>query len=110
MANNNLNAAKETKKDEFYTQLEDINITGGQTPYHRGTDPVCHKCFDRLIEVAGKLGQGQPVARIDLYIVGDKVYFGEITMTSQGGYQDFYTQEFLDMAGKLTILPVNKNQ
>ena len=25
MANKNLNAAKEAKKDEFYTQLEDIN-------------------------------------------------------------------------------------
>ena len=25
MANNNLNAAKAAKKDEFYTQLEDIN-------------------------------------------------------------------------------------
>lgn len=64
------------------------------------------KCLDRLIEVAGKLGKGLPVARIDLYIVGDKVYFGEITMTSQGGYLDYFTQEFLDMAGQLTILPI----
>jgi hypothetical protein len=66
------------------------------------------KCFDKLMEVAGKLGEGQPVARIDLYIVDDIVYFGEITMTSQGGYQDFYTQEFLDMMGELTILPIDK--
>lgn len=66
------------------------------------------KCLDRLMEVAGKLGKGQPVARVDLYIVDDKVYFGEITMTSQGGYQDFYTQEFLDMLGELTVLPIDK--
>lgn len=65
------------------------------------------KCFDRLTEVAGRLGKGLPVARIDLYIVDDKVYFGEITMTSQGGYQDFYTQEFLDIAGRLTVLPTD---
>lgn len=65
------------------------------------------KCFDRLEEVAGTLGRGLPVARIDLYIVNDKVYFGEITLTSQGGYQDFYTQEFLDMAGQLTVLPTD---
>jgi len=65
-------------------------------------------CFDRLMEVAGKLGKGQPAARVDLYVVDDKVYFGEITMTSQGGYQDFYTQDFLDMMGRLTVLPIDK--
>ena len=67
------------------------------------------KCFDKLMEVAGKLGKGQPVARVDLYVVNDQVYFGEITMTSQGGYQDFYTQEFLDKMGELTVLPIDKN-
>lgn len=60
------------------------------------------------MEVASKLGKGQPVSRIDLYVVDDKVYFGEITMTSQGGYMDFYTQEFLDLMGKHTQLPFEK--
>lgn len=64
--------------------------------------------FNRLIEIAGELGKGQPAARIDLYIVDDRIYFGEITMTSQGGYQDFYTQEFLDKLGELTVLPIAK--
>ncbi len=66
------------------------------------------KCFDELMNVAGKLGEGLPVARIDMYIVDDKIYFGEITMTSQGGYQDFYTQEFLNMMGELTVLPIDE--
>ena len=66
------------------------------------------KCFDELMEVAGKLGKGQPVARVDLYVVDNKVYFGEITMTSQGGYQDYFTQEFLDKMGGLTLLPIDK--
>ena len=64
------------------------------------------KCFDTLMEVAGKLGKGQPVTRVDMYIVDDKIYFGEITMTSQGGYQDFYTQEILDKMGEWTVLPI----
>ena len=50
----------------------------------------------------------EPVVRLDLYVVDAKVYFGEITMTSQSGYQDFYTQEFLDMMGRLTVLPIDK--
>lgn len=65
------------------------------------------KCFDRLMEVAGKLGKGQPVARVDMYVCEDKIYFGEITMTSQGGYQDFYTQDFLNKMGELTVLPID---
>lgn len=56
-------------------------------------------CFDRLMQVASILGHGLPVARIDLYVVEDKVYFGEITMTSQGGYMDYFTQDFLDKMG-----------
>ena len=66
-------------------------------------------CFGQLMDAAGKLGKGQPVARVDMYVVNNKVYFGEITMTSQGGYQDFYTQEFLDKMGDLTLLPINKH-
>lgn len=66
------------------------------------------KCYDRLMEVAGILGKGLPVARIDLYVVDNKVYFGEMTMTSQGGYMDYYTQEFLDILGKYTRLPFEK--
>lgn len=62
------------------------------------------KCFDQLMEVAGKLGKGLPASRIDMYVVDDKIYFGEITMTSQGGYMDFFTQEFLDKMGELTVL------
>lgn len=66
------------------------------------------KCFERMKEVASLLGKGQPVARIDLYEVNGKVYFGEITMTSQGGYMDYYTKEFLDIMGKHTVLPFEK--
>lgn len=66
------------------------------------------KCFEKLMEVVGKLGKGQPVARVDMYVVNDKMYLGEITMTSQGGYQDFYTQEFLNKLGDLTILPIDE--
>lgn len=65
-------------------------------------------CFDRMMEVASLLGKGQPVARIDLYEVNNKVYFGEITMTSQGGYMDYLSQEFLDLMGEHTALPFEK--
>lgn len=68
------------------------------------------KCFDYMMEVASKLGKGNPVMRVDLYIVNDKVYFGEMTMTPLGGYITVFTQEILDMMGKLTVLPVDENR
>lgn len=68
------------------------------------------KCFEELMQVAGKLGKGLPVARIDMYVCDDKIFFGEITMTSQGGYQDFYTQDFLNKMGDLTVLPIDNTK
>lgn len=64
-------------------------------------------CFDKLMDAVSRLGRGIPVARIDMYVCGEKIYFGEITMTSQAGFMDFYTQEFLDKMGQLTVLPID---
>ena len=68
------------------------------------------QCFDKLMDAASKLAEGQPVARIDMYVCKDKVFFGEITMTSQGGYMDNYTPEFLERMGEMTLLPINQNR
>jgi len=65
-------------------------------------------CFDKLMAAAGKLGERIPVARVDMYVCDDKIYFGEITLTSQGGYMDFYTQDFLNKMGAWTRLPIDK--
>lgn len=62
-------------------------------------------CLDRMLEVASKLSKGQPQVRVDLYEVDGHVYFGELTLTSSGGYMAHFTQEFLDKMGELTILP-----
>lgn len=59
------------------------------------------KHLDRMLEVASILSKGFPQVRVDLYEHNDKVYFGEMTFTSNGGYMDFYTQDFLDELGNL---------
>lgn len=58
-----------------------------------------------LIEYSKILSSGFPQMRVDWYIVDNKIYFGEITMTSAGGYDGSYTQSFLDTIGELIILP-----
>lgn len=58
------------------------------------------KNLDMMIDVAERLSKGFPEVRVDLYNVNGKVYFGELTFTSQGGFMDFYTPEFLKILGQ----------
>ena len=73
--------------------------------YRDGGDRVPKpKALDKLIEAASTLSKGFPQVRIDFYIVNDKVYFGEMTFTGQGGYMEFYTPEYLKKMGDRVIL------
>ena len=55
--------------------------------------------FDEMVNIASKLSQGFPCTRIDLYNLKGTIYFGEVTFTSLGGLMNFYTDDFLLMAG-----------
>lgn len=61
--------------------------------------------LDEMLELAEKLSNGFPQLRVDLYNIEGKIYFGELTFTSQGGMMDFYTPEFLYKIGKDVKLP-----
>lgn len=65
-------------------------------------------CLCEMLDMASVLSKGFPQVRVDLYEVDGKVYFGELTFTSSGGYMSHFTQEFLDMMGRLTVLPIDK--
>lgn len=52
-------------------------------------------CLDEMIAAARKLSKPFPEVRVDLYAVGGKLYFGEMTFTSLGGMMDFYTPKYL---------------
>lgn len=56
--------------------------------------------LDEMLELAAKLSENVPILRVDLYNIEGKIYFGELTFTSQGGMMDFYTDEFLMLLGK----------
>ncbi len=79
--------------------------------YLRGEIMPKPQNFEEMIQVAEKLSQGFPELRVDLYNVQGKIYFGELTFTSQGGFMDFYTPEFnLELGSKFDIkyFPVKK--
>ena len=62
--------------------------------------------LDTMLRIASILSKEHPQMRVDLYDVNGHVYVGELTLTSSGGYMNHFTQEFLDMAGQLTLLPI----
>lgn len=47
-----------------------------------------------MLEIAAKLSEDFPFARIDLYSLSGKVYFGEITFYPWSGYMEFEPDDF----------------
>lgn len=65
-------------------------------------------CLKQMLDIASRLSRGIPQVRVDLYEVAGKVYFGEMTLTSSGGYMAHFTRDFLDKMGEQTVLPIDK--
>lgn len=61
-------------------------------------------CLKQMLYVASRLSEGYAQMRVDLYCVAGRIYFGELTMTSQGGFMDYFTKEsLLDMGNQITL-------
>ena len=43
------------------------------------------KMIDQAFDLAEKLSKNFPFVRVDLYIIGEKIYFGELTFTPAAG-------------------------
>ena len=63
--------------------------------------------LDNMLRIASILSKGHPQMRVDLYDVNGHAYFGELTLTSSGGYMNHFTQVFFDKLGALTVLPID---
>ena len=67
--------------------------------------------LDVMIELAEKLAAGFPHVRVDFYRMNDgTIYFGEMTFTSQGGFQTWEPKGTDEMLGDwmdLTVSPKN---
>lgn len=61
--------------------------------------------LSKLLQIASKLSAGLPQCRVDLYNVDGKVYFGEMTLTSNYGMMPYFTQQTLDDMGAHCTLP-----
>ncbi|MDO4169325.1 MAG: ATP-grasp fold amidoligase family protein [Lachnospiraceae bacterium] len=64
------------------------------------------KNFERMIEIAEILSKPYYFARIDLYNINGKIYFGEITLCPNSGFDANLTLETDMLFGKKLCLPV----
>ena len=61
--------------------------------------------FDKMIELADKLSSPFPLVRVDFYDVDGKIYFGELTFYSGGGFSHIYPLEWDRKLGDKLRLP-----
>ena len=62
-----------------------------------------------MIKIAAKLSNPFPQVRVDLYEAENKVWFGELTFTSLGGFMNYYTNQYLIEMGQLVDLKFSQN-
>lgn len=61
--------------------------------------------LEEMVEVARRLAEDFPFVRVDLYLIEDRIYFGELTFTSGGGMSSFDPPEWDRKLGDWIGLP-----
>lgn len=60
--------------------------------------------LDKMLEIAENLAVGTKHVRVDLYVCGNQIYFGELTFFHMSGYEDFEPESFdLQMGNYLSL-------
>lgn len=69
------------------------------------------KNFEKMVNIATILSEDFSHVRVDLYNVDSKIYFGEMTFTSEAGFASFYPSEYDYKIGELwDISKIKKNK
>ena len=74
-------------------------VQNGLTPVERPEN------LEKMKEICRELSKDIPFLRVDLYVIDDKIYFGELTFFPASGFGAFSPPEWSDKLGDLIILP-----
>ena len=94
---------EEVKFDFFDADFNRLPFKQGHE--HAEVTPRKPKNFEVMKKAAAQLSKGLPHARVDLYEVGDKVLFGEITLFHFSGLVPFRPEEWDKAFGDMLTLP-----
>lgn len=103
-SNRTLRGAEKMTYDLSWQAHPEFSVASGTSEFTLGQVLPKPQNFERMIEIAELLAKPFPEVRVDLYNVGGKIYFGEMTFTSNGGMMDSFTEEFQQLAGNLIDL------
>lgn len=85
----------------FYDMDWHLMPFGKELPHNPNLDVPRPAMFDEMKEIAESLCKPFQYVRVDLYQVGGKVYFGELTFFPAGGAPDFVPAEYDAIVGKM---------
>ena len=88
------------------------NLMELQILYPSDTSIIIPKpiCLDEMISIAEHLSKSILFLRVDLYVINDKVFFGENTFHHGGGLEPFLPSGWNRKFGELIQLPICVNQ
>lgn len=72
--------------------FEEMPFSIGKLP--KTTLPEKPANYDKMVELADKLSKPFPFVRVDFYDLDDKIYIGEFTFTSGGGFSKYSPDEW----------------
>ena len=93
----------EHKRNIYDTQWNDLHIAS-DCPCIDAQIPK-PDTLEEMLDIAGKLSDGFPAARVDLYSVRGRIYFGEITFFPWSGYVNYDPDSFDFELGSKFKLP-----
>ena len=84
---------------------------GFSSRYPTNPDRVIEKplCLEKMLEVAANLSAGIPHLRVDLYVINEKVHFGELTFYHGSGFEKFKPEEWDRKLGDMIDLSLVKH-
>ena len=63
------------------------------------------QCLELMLALAGKLSAGKIHVRVDMHVIENKMFFGELTFYDWAGYGSFDPPEWNRILGDWMLLP-----
>ena len=95
---------EDTKFDFFDREFNHLPFTNGHP--NASVLPQKPHMFEKMVNLAETLSKGFPHVRVDLYEVGEKIYFGELTFFHWSGFVPFNPEIWDYKFGEWLQLPI----
>lgn len=85
----------------FYDMDWNLMPFGKELPHNPNLNVPKPRMFEEMKKIAADLCKPFQYVRVDLYQVGGKIYFGELTFFPAGGAPDFVPAQYDEMVGNM---------